>query len=174
MTLKVVRGLDPMPSNAKLIEMYYERHGRRVGPASPLLDDLKRQLRKERKRPILSASGSGRVITDDDIDPFGKMNAWERERAGELEVLRLAKIIRWWRFEELALRLANKTFYHTDFAYQYAKDGQLVVEEVKGFMRDDAAVKLKVAAREYPFIRFLLVRRPKGTTGWMITEVKAA
>ncbi len=44
-------------------------------------------------------------------------------------------------------------------------DGVLEMREVKGFMRDDAAVKLKVAAATYPF-RFVLVRvRPKNRGG---------
>jgi len=41
--------------------------------------------------------------------------------------------------------------------------------EVKGFMRDDAAVKLKVAASLYPWIKFHLVTRKKGE--WIIQEV---
>ena len=42
--------------------------------------------------------------------------------------------------------------------------------EVKGFMRDDAAVKLKVAARAYPWICFHLVTKRKGG-GWDIQPV---
>lgn len=45
--------------------------------------------------------------------------------------------------------------------------------ETKGFMRDDAAVKIKVAARMYPWIKFHLVtkRKKKDGGGWAIEEV---
>lgn len=171
--LKVLRALDPMPSAARLQELYYERTGIRVGPASPLLDGLKRELRKERRTVAVGSVGSVRTITDDDIDPTGRINRWERQRAGELEVMRKAKLIRWGAFDAISLRLADRTFYHTDFFYETA-DKDNVIEEVKGFMRDDAAVKLKVAASQYPHIRFLLVTRAQGETGWTITQVKAA
>lgn len=51
---------------------------------------------------------------------------------------------------------------------------ELVAYETKGeFMRDDAAVKLKVAAAIYPQIRFHLVtkRKKKLGGGWAIEEV---
>jgi len=49
--------------------------------------------------------------------------------------------------------------------------GRLVAREVKGFMRDDALVKIKVAARMFPFIVFVLVRRQK-SGGWETQIVK--
>jgi len=48
-------------------------------------------------------------------------------------------------------------------------DGLLEMHEVKGFMQDDANVKLKVAASLYPFV-FKIIR--KGKAGiWNITEI---
>jgi hypothetical protein len=49
--------------------------------------------------------------------------------------------------------------------------GRLVAREVKGFMRDDALVKIKVAARMFPFVVFVLVRRQK-SGGWDTQIVK--
>ena len=72
-------------------------------------------------------------------------------------------------FERIKLKLADKTFYTPDF-YVLKKDGQLEMHEVKGFMRDDAAVKLKVAAAQFPFIKFFLIKKDK--TGWDIREVE--
>ncbi|MBW3636432.1 MAG: hypothetical protein KY445_08200 [Armatimonadetes bacterium] len=68
------------------------------------------------------------------------------------------------------MRLAsNKCYYHPDFFT--LKEGKLTAWEVKGpQFWDDAKVKLKVAAKEYPFIRFVLVMRDQ--TGWTETEVK--
>jgi hypothetical protein len=41
-------------------------------------------------------------------------------------------------------------------------NGQMKAWETKGFMRDDAAVKLKFAAKEWPEIEFILVWRKAG------------
>jgi hypothetical protein len=55
-----------------------------------------------------------------------------------------------------------------DFAVMTAS-GVLEMHEVKGFMTEDANVKLKVAASQYPFV-FRLVRKAKGGA-WSITEI---
>jgi hypothetical protein len=47
-------------------------------------------------------------------------------------------------------------------------NGELELHETKGFMRDDAAVKLKVAAGMYP-MRFYLVE--KSGPSFKLTEV---
>jgi hypothetical protein len=69
--------------------------------------------------------------------------------------------------EAIKLRLAGHTFYTADVGIWL--EG-LTLWEVKGFMRDDAAVKIKVAAKMYPRITFYLVTRPKGH-GWQCREV---
>lgn len=63
-------------------------------------------------------------------------------------------------FGVIKLQLAPRTWYSPDFLVI----GNECVElhETKGFMRDDAAVKLKVAARMFPWFVFKLVRRIKG------------
>lgn len=121
-----------------------------------------------------ASSGSGRVITDDTIDPLGLMNGWERQRAGELEVMQRAKLIRWWLFGSFALRLARATFYHPDFML-LTSDGAIEFEEVKGHWEDDARVKIKVAARMYPQFRFRAIQRKtkKQGGGWKIEAISA-
>ena len=49
------------------------------------------------------------------------------------------------------------------------------MEEVKGFLRDDAAVKIKVAAKLYPF-RFTMYQRQKAKAGggWKVTDYTQA
>lgn len=64
--------------------------------------------------------------------------------------------------------LANGCRYTPDFIVYI--DGAQIAYEVKGFMRDDAAVKIKVAAAKFPFVRFVLVWRKRGQ--WMQQEVK--
>lgn len=98
------------------------------------------------------------------------MNKTEAAYAELLEAQRVRGEVWWWGFEVIALRLADRTFYHPDFLV-LAADGGLEVHETKGFMRDDANVKLKVAAALFPF-RFRLVRRIKGR--WEFTDYSPA
>jgi hypothetical protein len=92
----------------------------------------------------------------------GRMNKTEAAYAGELEIRRLAGEIAWYRFEAIKLRLAAKTFYTPDFLVVLA-DGEVQFHEVKGFWRDDARVKIKVAAEQFPFV-FIAIHKTKG--GW--------
>lgn len=94
--------------------------------------------------------------------PVGAMNKTEAAYAATLEILKRAGEILWYRFEGVKLRLADNTFYTPDF-FVMRNDLSLECHEVKGFWQDDARVKIKVAADQYPF-RFLGVKK-KGP-GW--------
>ncbi len=99
------------------------------------------------------------------------MNRLESLYAQQLEARKRSGEIAWYSYEAVKLRLAVKTFLTVDFFVMLA-GGELEAHEVKGFLEDDAAVKLKVAAAMYPF-RFFLCRRPNKATGWVIQEVAA-
>ncbi len=93
--------------------------------------------------------------------PQGHQN--KTEMAYEDRVLKpalMAGEIAWYRFEGVKLRLADNTFYTPDFAV-LRRNGEIEIHEVKGFWTDDARVKIKVAAAQYPF-QFLAVQRVKG------------
>ncbi|KRG69246.1 phage related protein gp8 [Pseudoxanthomonas dokdonensis] len=94
------------------------------------------------------------------------MNKTEIAYAAHLELLKAAGEVLWYRFEGIKLRLADNTFYTADFAVM-ASDGVVELHEVKGFWTDDARVKIKVAADQYPF-RFMAfkVRAKKHGGGW--------
>lgn len=100
--------------------------------------------------------------------PYGAMNNTEKEYADHLAKRLIARDILWYKFEGIKLRLADKTFYSPDFAVM-AADGVMEIHEVKGFWRDDARVKIKVAAAEYPF-RFIAVTKKtkKQGGGWAV------
>lgn len=100
----------------------------------------------------------------------GEMNKTEARYAEHLRERMTAGEVVWFKFEAVKLRLADKTFYSPDFLVLPA-DGFLEVHEVKGWMEEDANVKIKVAASLYPF-RFKLVRvKPKRDGGgWSIEE----
>lgn len=100
----------------------------------------------------------------------GAMNKTEQAYANQLEMRLRAGEIAWYRFEGIKLRLADKTFYTPDFAVMQA-NGELELHEVKGFWTDDARVKTKVAADQYP-IRIIAVSARKASAGggWEIEE----
>ncbi len=100
----------------------------------------------------------------------GVMNKTEEAYSRYLDGLLRAGDILWFKFEGVKLKLADKTFLTPDFTV-ITKTQQLELHEVKGFMLDDANVKLKVAADQYPFV-FKLVRKAKGGS-WDIHEVGA-
>ena len=66
--------------------------------------------------------------------------------------------------QSVKFRLGGRTWYTPDFVVVSRPGGRVWVFEVKGFMRDDAAVKLKVAAAMYPWITWVLAT--KGKLGW--------
>jgi len=92
------------------------------------------------------------------------LNRTEAAYADYLELLKKAGEIEGWMAHPFGLRLADKTFYHPDFLV-ICKD-QFEIHEVKGFFRDDANVKLKVAVAMFPWFQFKLVR--KAGKGWDI------
>lgn len=101
---------------------------------------------------------------------FEKMNKTERHRAIQLEAMKRDGQIRDWRFEEITLKLADDCRYTPDFAV-IENDGTLRFEETKGgFIREDAWIKIKVAARRFS-CRFTVYQLKKGE--WTIREIAA-
>lgn len=100
------------------------------------------------------------------------MNKLEREYAGILERERLAGKILWWKYEAVKFRLTanDKCFYTPDFLVQIA-DGTMEVHETKGHWEDDALLKIKFAAEQFPF-RFVAVGKipKKDGGGWWSRE----
>lgn len=89
--------------------------------------------------------------------PRKEMNATEKRLDKELELERLQGHILAYHFESFGLCIAPKTWYFPDFVV-FLPNGELHVIEVKGFLRDDAAVKYKVAVGLFPGIHFHMVR----------------
>lgn len=121
-------------------------------------EQIARELQRRRSEQALRASGA--AAPKNDGAPKTRMNQWEADYAARLEMQRLAGEIDWWAFEPLRLRLAKATGYAPDFIV--VSQGRVSAHEVKGFWRDDARVKVKVAAEMYRWIRFVIVTRSKG------------
>lgn len=100
----------------------------------------------------------------------GVMNKTEAEYAALLDSLKHEGEIAWYRFEGLRLRLADGCGYTPDFAVMKS-NGLMECHEVKGFWRDDARQKIKIASDQYPF-RFIAVTKEAKCRGggWKVEE----
>lgn len=91
-------------------------------------------------------------------DLYRGMNRTEKARAIELEAMRRAgKIAAWW-YERWTFKLADDTRYTPDLIVQ-ENDGSLRAEEIKGFLREDANVKMKIFAALFPLPLTVLYRK---------------
>ncbi len=75
----------------------------------------------------------------------------------------------WLAAQAVTLKIADDCRLTPDFAH-ITREGQFVLTDVKGFQREDALIKMKVAARMFPWARFEIVTYTK--SGWEITVVK--
>ena len=78
---------------------------------------------------------------------FEKEYLYPRKLAGEIVS---------YEFEKIKLRLADRTFYTPDFFVTYPNYFEFI--EVKGFWRDDARVKIKVATEQYHHFKWRAVQ----------------
>jgi hypothetical protein len=101
-------------------------------------------------------------------DLYSAMNKTEKRRAVELEAMKRAGQIAAWWFEAWTFKLAPDTRFTPDFVIQ-ENDGALRAEEIKGFWREDARVKSKVFANQFP-LPLRVFRQAKGGT-WDIEEI---
>lgn len=108
------------------------------------------------------------IVSDDG------MNKTERSYANHLELRRRAGEILRWDFEPEKLRLADRTFITVDFRV-ILPDGTVEFHDTKGskgagyFVREDAAIKLKLAAALHPY-RFFVAWYLKGR-GWQTKRI---
>lgn len=105
----------------------------------------------------------------------GRMNGYEKAYSQVLDRRLHDKEITGWFFEAFKVRLADDTWYTPDFLVLMA-DGAIEFHEVKAcqangkvIVEDDAQVKIKVAAEDYPFLTFrrmALLRRKMRPDVW--------
>jgi len=100
--------------------------------------------------------------------PRHTMNKLEAAYGMLLEAQKRREEIVDWLYEPVTLHFAPRTTYTPDFMV-VTNEGEVQFHETKGFMRDDAVVKIKVAAAKFWHFRFFLVKSGKG--GWSIEEV---
>jgi len=95
----------------------------------------------------------------------GEPNGLEKKYIVYLEQRRICGEITTWKFEAIKLKLAKATFFNVDFLV-VMPDRTIELHETKGFMEDDANVKLKVAAEMFPEFKFVLVKWNKNAKDW--------
>lgn len=76
----------------------------------------------------------------------------------------------WVGIQSMTLKLGDDCRYTPDF--QTFRENHLVMWEVKGFWRDDARVKIKTAARMFPFLHFMAVSRRGRASDWAIEDIR--
>ena len=99
--------------------------------------------------------------------PVGVMNKSEKEFSVYLESLRISGEILAWKFEPEKFRLANNCYYTPDF-FVLNRDSTITFYEVKGFWTDDARIKIKVVAEQFPWYQFTAAKKrtKKAGGGW--------
>jgi len=94
------------------------------------------------------------------------MNKTEARYAGYLAGLQRNGEIISYGFEQIRLKLANRTTYTPD--YFVVKRNVMAFHEVKGMRLSTGMAKLKIAAQAFPQFEFWLVESVKGD-GWKYT-----
>lgn len=117
---------------------------------------------------VAQLKGPGSIANRLVTDPrFDGMNKTEKRFALWLE---LDPNVSFWKFEAIKFRIAKNTYYTPDF-WVVMKDGTYRVYEVKGFWRDDARVKWKAVAAQWPEFRWFTARiRKAPKEGWELEE----
>lgn len=129
-------------------------------------ETLQANLRGEHRRndiaPPACSKNSFTVKPSTDLE---RLNKTERAYLAYLNALGLP----WVGVQCLTLKLAEDCRLTPDFEY-IATDGRFWFVDVKGFQREDALIKMRVAARQFAWASFVIVK--KDGTGWAHQEVK--
>lgn len=93
-----------------------------------------------------------------------KLNKTERAYHEHLKRLNY----QWIGVQNLTFKLADDTRFTPDFTVVEANEMRCI--DVKGFQREDALIKIRVAARMFPWVTFAIVKKDKD--GWNMMMVK--
>ena len=141
------------------IKEFPEIQGKQIGG-----DDMSIRISREQ------AAKLGVSLPDSPRSRVKGMNRLESRFAAELAAWVNVGILQWYAYEAVKLRLAKKTWFTPDFVGQKVGEPFLTFWETKGWMRDDANVKIKVASETYRHFKFVVVRWVGGT--WEYQEIE--
>lgn len=91
------------------------------------------------------------------------MNKLELRYAHHLEKLKAVGELHDWEYEAIKLKLGKGAYYTPDFLV-IGKHGSVEFHETKGFWREAARVRIKTAARLYPWFHFIAITEARD--GW--------
>ena len=97
------------------------------------------------------------------LTPVSRMNKTEAKYSQELDAMLFSRQILGYHFGRVKFGLADRTWYTPDFIVVYPTHIEVV--EIKGFLRDDAAAKFKIAAETFPWFKWKMLRLRKGEWG---------
>jgi hypothetical protein len=160
---------SPTPTRSKMIDLANPSDVRREA-------ERRQRLRAQGARTFGEEAGAIIHQTDSVVlverpKAARTMNKTEGRRAVELNALLRAGDIQSWAYEAITLKLAEDCRYTPDF-FVVETSGRIRFEETKGFWRDDARVKIKVAAKQFPMFSFvaLTARKARDGGGWKTEE----
>jgi hypothetical protein len=104
-----------------------------------------------------------------EIPKDGYDSQLERDYAVHLDMLQRAGIVKRWDHHCMKLSIGAGAWYTVDFVV-VMDDGRLEGHETKGFMREAAAVRIKAAAKQYPWNGFKIIRKEAGV--WQAKKVQ--
>lgn len=93
----------------------------------------------------------------------------EQRFAQHLDLQFKAGEIKGWKYEPMRLNLGGGAWYKPDFEV-IEDDLSITLFEVKGFWREAARVRIKVAAANFPEFRFVGVQEKRGT--WEYEDIE--
>lgn len=147
-----------------------------------IAEKMRRDALRAEGKP-LSGEPEFKVVRDTDTTPQPtiatpkrpRMNKTETRYAERLAAQKAAGELDRADFEAVTLKLGDDVRYTPDFmvtrVYRHIEATAIEFHEVKGaFIRDDARVKLRVAATLFPMFRFFLSQYVKGQ--WTITPIE--
>lgn len=135
----------------------------RIKTAAALMAESKERDMKKKTAKLKAANGS--FVLNPSQDEM-KLNKTER---AYLTHLRSLPSSAWIGIQNITLKLADDCRLTPDFAV-LDRDGKLTLVDVKGFQREDAFIKMKVAARSFPMFGFEIVKRDG--SGWSVENVR--
>ena len=149
--------MGQIPKNATASVRKLNPHLYDCGPAPVSFSD---KITAQLHNPSTGTNLGFKPSSDED-----KLNKTEKAWLCQLRLLYPAYHIG---IQSITLKLGDDCRYTPDF-WTIDANGQLFFWETKGFFRDDAKVKIKVAARLFRWARFVVVTRAKGV--WTETPV---
>jgi hypothetical protein len=141
---------EEYPPHVRLAVEAAER-AQQKAPGFALIDDTREALRRVVGSP---PRAKGRPVTP----PF--RSELERDFSLHLEAAKVAGEIAWWAYEPWRFSLGGGAWYKVDFGVMLP-GGELEAIEVKGFWREAARLRIKVAASKHP-LAFKAVTRKEG------------